>query len=185
MLTRWMDAVPPVTSKRRHETRRGFGRVYVALLGGLFLLALFIGALELSACGDCASARADWLALVQRPKVLACTSDSQCILVGQSSTCDCSSSMAGSGAAVNGTAYHTAGGDKMLENYYAGCSGDKMGWCCDCAPMSWTGCVNGQCTIVQYGRCGYVPDGGVPKSPPDASAGDTAVIDAPMTALDS
>ena len=155
---------------------------------GTFLVAPCLFALGLSACGDCASARAEWQGLVKRADVLACTSDSDCILVGQTGTCDCSPSMAGNGVAVNAAAYQAAGGDKMLDNYYANCSGDKTGWCCDCAPLSAIGCVNGQCAIVQDGRCGGGrQDGGALMSPADADGGNSAdaAFDVPAAAYDS
>jgi hypothetical protein len=96
--------------------------------------------------------------------------------------------MAGNGVAVNAAAYQAAGGDKMLENYYANCSGDQTGWCCDCVPMSATGCVNGQCAIVYSGRCGGGQwDGGAPMSLADAGSGNSADagFDVPTTTYDA
>ena len=153
--------------------------------GGL-LVAVLLSGQGLVACGDCESTARDWRSLTDRKDVVACTADSQCILVGQSSTCDCSESMTPNGVAVNGAAYRAAGGETMLENFYRSCRG-HMSRCCDCAPWSATGCVNGQCAIVRYGCCGCPPDGGRPWTPADAAASPLvdAAVDVPEPAYDS
>lgn len=179
----------PATGMQPRKTHGGFARIREATVRGILFVVALLFVFGVSACGDCASARAEWQGLVKRAKVLACTSDSDCMLVGQTGTCDCSFSMAGNGVAVNAAAYQAAGGDKMLENYYTTCSGDKTGsWCCDCAPMSAIGCVNGQCAIVQVGRCGGGrQDGGALMSPADADGGNSAdaAFDVPAAAYDS
>ncbi|MBN1491921.1 MAG: hypothetical protein JXA69_18560 [Phycisphaerae bacterium] len=151
--------------------------------GGYPLGSLLLGVLLLSqglaACGDCASTAREWHALVKRADVVACSADSDCILVGQTSTCDCSESMAGNGVAVNGAAYQAAGGERMLTSFYLYCREHMPVRCCDCAPRSTTGCVDGRCAIVQYGCCVCQPDGGRPWSQPDAG------IDVPEPVHDS
>jgi len=148
--------------------------------GSLLLGFLLLGQ-GLAACDDCDPH--EWQALVKRKDVLACTSDSQCILVGQTSTCDCSESMAGDGVAVNGDAYRAAGGELMLESFYRNCSGHMPVQCCDCAPRSGTGCVNGECAITRYYGCGPGLDGGMYR--PQADSAPSAVVDADVDAPES
>jgi hypothetical protein len=141
--------------------------------GSLFLAVLLLGQ-GLVACDDCKSTVRDWQALVKRKDVLACTSDSQCVLVGQTSTCDCSESMAGDGVAVNAVAYRAAGGETMLETLYLHCSGPLPVQCCDCAPWSPTACVDGECAILSHNSC--FPDAGLHR--PSADSATSAVVDA-------
>ena len=125
---------------------------------------------------SCVGLQSNWRALVRLPEVLSCALDSDCTLKGQTSTCNCSFSMAGQGVAVNAAAYTAAGGDILLASFYANCQ-NQSGFsssCCDCAPKSWTGCVNGQCAIVTYGCCMCPPDGGGLASSPDGRDANTA-----------
>jgi hypothetical protein len=129
---------------------------------------------------SCVGLQSRWKDLVRQPEVLSCASDNDCTLKGQTSTCSCSFSMAGDGVAVSAAAYTAAGGDILLTSFYANCQ-NQSGFsssCCDCAPRSSTGCVNGQCAIVTRGCCMCPPDGGVLTSTPDAR--DAKAADAPF-----
>jgi hypothetical protein len=112
------------------------------------------------ACGtSCGATRAAWQALMDDPRMKACTVDEDCAQAGGPTppSCDCRPAIGGCYQAVNAAAYQRLGAASIEQQYLASCASE--GRTCDCAPGV-PGCLNGACVMKRMFCCLCPPDAG-------------------------
>jgi hypothetical protein len=110
------------------------------------------------ACGTaCSGMVSTWTGYLADPGLTACTTATDCIVVGGPSYCDCGPSLGGCGRAVNAAAYRASPAATLESQFRSSCS---QGFnACDCGP-GFPDCVDGTCTVTRWGCCMCAPDAG-------------------------
>jgi hypothetical protein len=114
-------------------------------------------------CGSaCSDMLARWESYLADPGMVACSSASDCTVVGGQPSmdfCNCHTAIGYCGKAANAATYHASPAANLETEFASTCTGHAA---CDCGP-GYATCTNGKCTIAGFGCCfGCGTDAGLP-----------------------